>query len=810
MLVCRIASILPIFGKYGSYQKKLIKDYRYQHEASRFHPTGICRQCRRLRDSTPEDNRIVKNRFERLLSPKSIAVIGGQWAASVILQCRKLGYTGDIWPVHPTYKSLEGLVCFASVEDLPDAPDACFLGVNNESTIDVVESLCRKGAGGAICFAAGFSETASRDTQGESRQARLIEAAGDMPMVGPNCYGLINYVDKVALWPDQHGGRAVENGVAIITQSSNIAINLTMQQRGLPVAYLLTVGNQAQTTHAELASAVIEDARVSALGLHIEGFSDIRAFEKLASRARELGKRVVVLKTGVTQLSRAALLSHTRSLSGDDAAASAFLERLNMIRVHGLGEFIETLKVLSSQRPVGGYRLLSMSCSGGEAAMMGDVAQSVGLTFPVLGSAQKTDLNVVLGEQLRLSNPLDYHTAIWDDSDAMVGMVRGMLQAKPAPGSDTVSANDQFKSIADIALLVLDFPRQDRCNLDSWKAAADAYIEATRDWQGFTAVLATMPENMPESMADYLMAAGVVPLAGMRDGLLALRNAAWLDIAAQIEESPPVWLADQRTVTARAAVLSLLDGQGKGMQVSDKPSARRTSQQAWGLVKAAKSDPQVPRMLDESTAKRWLNRFGVQVPVNVRLSFADVRSSLKLSKALDKVSPTFSYPVVAKGLGLVHKSEANAIELHIENRRDLERAIQRINCEGGCLIEEYVKDGVAELLVSVVHDPVHGLLMTMSAGGIFTEILQDAEFCLIPATRDELDRRLQRLRCAPLLNGFRGRAKVDRECLLDALEAVQQAALQLGDRLVELEVNPLICTADSCIAVDALVAVRDG
>jgi len=752
----------------------------------------------------------VKNRFQRLLSPQTIAVFGGQWATSVILQCRKLGYTGDIWPVHPAHDSVEGLKCYTSVDDLPSAPDASFLGVNNESTIEVVEKLRLSGAGGAICFASGFSETASRDTQGENRQARLIEAAGDMPLVGPNCYGLINFVDKVALWPDQHGGRSVERGVAIITQSSNIAINLSMQQRGLPVSYLLTVGNQAQTTHAELASAIIEDERVTALGLHIEGFSDIRAFEALASRARELGKHIVVLKTGITQLSRAALLSHTRSLSGNDAAASAFLERLNMKRVHGLGEFVETLKVINSLRPVGGYRLLSMSCSGGEAAMISDVAESVGLTFPALTTEQKTDLDAVLGKHLRIANPLDYHTAIWDDTAAMQGMVKAMLQAKPAPGSDTVSANDQFESIADIALLVLDFPRQDRCNLDSWVAAADDYIQATRDWQGITAVLATLPENMPEFMADKLLAAGIVPLSGMRDGLLALRNAAWLDIAAQREVCPPVWLADQQTVTAQAAVLSLLAGQGKVTVDSDKHSARRTSQQAWGLVQTAKTDPQVPRMLDESTGKRWLTRFGMQVPVSVRLSFADVRSSLRLSKALDKASPTFNYPVVAKGLGLVHKSEANAIELHIENRRELERAIHNINCEGGCLIEEYVKDSVAELLVSVIYDPVHGLLMTIGSGGIYTEILHDSVCCLIPATRIELDRRLQRLRCAPLLNGFRGRAIVDKECLLDALDSVQQAALQLGERLVELEINPLICTEKACIAVDALVAVRDG
>lgn len=736
-------------------------------------------------------------------------MFGGQWAASVVAQCRKLGFSGQIWPVHPKHESVEGHPCFASVAELPGSPDASFIGVNNESTIQIVRDLHDRQAGGVICFASGFSETASRDSQGETRQSRLIEAAGNMPLIGPNCYGFINCLDRVALWPDQHGALAVERGVAIITQSSNIAINLSMQQRALPVSYLMTVGNQAQTTHAEIAAAIIDDERVTALGLHIEGFSDLRAFESLASRARALGKHIVVLKTGISPVSRAALLSHTRSLSGNDAAASAFLERLNMRRVYGLGEFIETLKVLNCRRPVKGYRLLSMSCSGGEAAMVGDVAHAASLTFPPLTKSQKIGLDKVLGDSLQFSNPLDYHTDIWDDSGAMFDMVAAMLQTGKSASFNAGTEDNHMETAADSAVLVLDVPRQDRCTVESWEMAVDTYIDATRHWSGLATVLATLPENMPEALARRLIDAEVVPLAGLRDGLMAIRNAAWLDVAFQTQESAPVWLADGKTVTAKAAVLSLLEGQGSARSTNDKPSARRLSQKAWGLLQAANPATQTSRMLDESTAKRWLARFGLPVPKNVRLSFADVRSSLKLSRALDKASPRLSYPVVAKGLGLVHKSESNAIELHIENRRELEQAIRRINCDGGCLIEEYVKGSVVELLVSVIFDPVHGLLMTIGAGGIYTEILQDSEYCLIPVSRDELDRRLQRLRCAPLLRGFRGRPVVDRECLLDALDSVQKAALQLGDRLVELEVNPLMCTSETCLAVDALVSVRD-
>lgn len=754
----------------------------------------------------------MNSRFERLLKPSSIAVFGGDWAGVVVERCRNAGFEGSLWPVNPNRQMLGNERCYRSLDELPGVPDACFLGVNKDLTIDLLRALNELGAGGAICFASGFGETADQDADGLARQTRLIDAAGDMPVLGPNCYGLINYLDKVTLWPDQHGGKPVERGVAIITQSSNLAINLSMQRRGLPLAYLLTAGNQAQTTLAQLASVVIEDERVSALGLHIEGFSDVRAYEALAASARRLGKRVVVLKTGVTPLGRAALMSHTRSLSGNDAAASAFIERLGMRRVSGLGEFIETLKLLHLPRKIGGFRVLSMSCSGGEAALVSDCAAAAQLETPALNQAQKDDLRAVLGTTIALANPLDYHTQIWNDQQAMQAMIKGMLQPGQAPADNTtpdntVSANDQFTTLADTAVLVLDFPREDRCTAPSWHLAVDVFAVATQHWQGVPVVMASLPENMPESVVESLMDQNIVALCGMDDGFKAIHNAAWLEEVASRAVPEAVWLVeDKRELPFEATELSLVDGAGtRGTQ----PSARRASQEAWGLVQTAVPDKATPRKLDESTAKRWLNRFGVAVPVNVRLSFADVRSSRRLSRALDKASPTFTYPVVAKGLGIVHKSEANAIELGIGNRRELERAIQRIDCVGGCLIEEHVQGVVAELLVSVICDPVHGLLMTISAGGITTEVLNDSVHCLLPVTRDELDRRIDKLRCAPLLNGFRGRAVVDRVRLLDALDSVQAAAMQLGERLVELEINPLMCTASACVAVDAYIAVRD-
>ena len=151
----------------------------------------------------------------------------------------------------------------------------------------MTKSLSVRGSGGAVCFASGFLEAATEDEEAAKLQRLLLEAAAGMPIIGPNCYGLINYLDGVALWPDQHGGEKVSSGVAIITQSSNIAINITMQTRKLPIAYVVTTGNQSQLSQAEIAYKLLDDPRVTSLGLHVEGILSPKDFERLSLKAKE-------------------------------------------------------------------------------------------------------------------------------------------------------------------------------------------------------------------------------------------------------------------------------------------------------------------------------------------------------------------------------------------------------------------------------------------------------------------------------------------------------------------------------------------
>ena len=210
-------------------------------------------------------------------APKSIAVIGGvSFGTSVVEQSLKMGYAGDIWPVHPTKDDVEGRQGLqVRRRSARRAGRRLHRRQPASHHRDGARSCARTAPAALSASPRGSAKPATDDDDGERLQAELVEAAGAMPVIGPNCYGLINYADGALLWPDQHGGQRLEpgaRGAAIITQSSNIACNLTMQMRGLPLAFLMTAGNQAQTGLSEMALGLIEDDRVTALGLHIEGF----------------------------------------------------------------------------------------------------------------------------------------------------------------------------------------------------------------------------------------------------------------------------------------------------------------------------------------------------------------------------------------------------------------------------------------------------------------------------------------------------------------------------------------------------------
>jgi len=498
-------------------------------------------------------------RLERVLRPKSIAAIGGLQAGRVVEQCRLMGFEGDIWPVHPLKKEVHGVKAYASIADLPGVPDAAFIGVNRYLTIEVIRELRDMGCGGGVCFAAGFLEA---DETGAQLQTELIEAAGDMPILGPNCYGYINYADGALLWPDQQGGKrldAGQSGVAIITQSSNIAINFTMQKRGLQLAYVFTVGNQALVGISELALNLLEDPRVTTLGIYIEGFDSVAAFEALGRKSRELNKPVVIFNVGKSDQAKAAAMSHTASLVGSHAVVDDFLRRNGFGQADSIPVFLETLKLLHLHGPLPGYRVSSMSCSGGEASIIADAAIKRKVYFPKLDEAQKAPLQQALGPLVAIANPLDYHTYCWGDREVM----EAAYSAMTAIGFD-------------MNYLILDFPHATRCDDWEWHLAVDAFEAAVQKNHARGAFVVSMDENIREEYTEDYMRRGIVSLYGIDEALHATEIAADIGSAWQREPSEPVLPVPQLS--------------GPGVTLDEAEAKRRLAEFAVPIPTGARVD----------------------------------------------------------------------------------------------------------------------------------------------------------------------------------------------------------------------------
>ena len=442
----------------------------------------------------------------RLVNPRSVAVIGGAPAAAVVRQCQKLGYTGEIWPVHPKKADMHGVACFPTLADLPGVPDAAFVAVNRHLTIDAVAQLRAMGAGGAVCYASGFAESGDVDLQ-----VALLEAAGDMAILGPNCYGYVNALDGVALWPDEHGCSRVERGVGIISQSGNVGLNLTLQQRGLNMAYMVTVGNQAGGGVEDVLETFVADQRVTAIGMFIEAIREPQRFADIALAAVRAGKRIVALQTGKSEAGALIAASHTASLAGNRTAYAALFARCGVATVETPTELVETLKLLDHGGPLTGYKMASLSCSGGEASLVADLSETTSLTFSPFPDEQRSRIEATLTELVSVANPFDYHTFMWGDRAAM-GATFGETMDGPH----------------DATMLVLDAPPGNDQDPSTWITAAEAFADAADRTRRRGVVVATMPECLSPEVRSSISARGLAPLQGLREALVALDRCAWL------------------------------------------------------------------------------------------------------------------------------------------------------------------------------------------------------------------------------------------------------------------------------------------
>ena len=455
-------------------------------------------------------------------------------------------------------------------------------------------------------------------------------------------------------------------------------------------------------------------------------------FAKIAVHANKRKLRIVALQTGRSEAGALIATSHTASLAGRRSAYQALFERAGVAMVDTPAELIETLKLLDQGGALTGNKLVSLSCSGGEASLVADLSEKTSLRFEPFEEQHHERISSTLTELVTVGNPFDYHTFMWGDRTATAKTFTAVMSGPQ-----------------DATLLILDTPPRADQNSQTWVTAAQSLGDAVAATNSRGVIIATLPECVTTEVRTAAQAANIVVLQGLHEALVALDAAAWLGTNNSQEPPAPV------------------------------NTAHKT------------------RLLDEADAKSLLRKFDVNVPQGRKC----VRDEL-LATANE-----IGYPITLKGLGLAHKSESGAVQVGIKDQPQLTLALNAMpNTLSEFLIEETVVDVIAEVLVGVRRDPPVGWLITLGAGGIYTELWQDTQFLLAPTTESQIHQALKKLRIAPLLTGFRGKPPANLNALVDLVQSVVKLAM--NNNLVEIELNPVLVTPNTAVAVDALVIVE--
>jgi len=693
-----------------------------------------------------------RTNLRRLLAPRHIAFVGGDSAVFAARQCAAGHFQGEIWGLNPQPDRFCSIPSYTSVEALPEAPDAVFLAVPRQGVPAVVTELREKGAGGIVCYSAGFGELGD---DGADLERKLISACGDMALAGPNVFGLLNYITGAHLWPFSHGGKPIERGPAILSQSGMLSGYLLTNRRSVHFSYVIGAGNQSVLGVEDYLDYLADDPAVTGFGLYIETLRDVPRFAEAVGRALDRGVPVVALKAGRSALAAQTALTHTGSLTGQDVLYQSLFDRIGVARVSSPSLLLETLQMLTTAGAPKGSRLAAFTCSGGDVAMLADCAEQEGLIFDPPDEATKRHLRQWLPEIATVGNPLDYTTPLWGHEDTLEKVFAAAL----APGYDA-------------ALLVQDYPPPDLGeDRPYYQADARAFMRATANASIPAAVCSSLPENLDADTQHTLIENGVAPLQGIGEATAAIRAAAVFGEA-----------------------LGKRERGGDHFIPSGHPVERGQTV-----------------LLDEWQGKQLLAAHQVRIPQGELCSTHDAAETAR------QIGFPVALKLVSSALP--HKSDHGIVRLNLCDTDDIggiaedvlslgSKALGR-PVEDRILIEPMADGLIAELLIGVQNDPQFGLVMTVAPGGTLVELMADAATVLLPAQPADLMEALSTLRVMSLLQGYRGCAKADLDGLVDTLMKVNTMALDLAHTLIEMDINPLWVTEHGSIAVDALIRVSD-
>lgn len=691
---------------------------------------------------------VVGDAVATMLRARSITVVGasgkpGSFGHNVVTHLTDTGYAGRLYPINPRYEEIAGLACYGEIAALPERVDCAILAVADERLEVALEAAAAAGARSAVIFGTAIEEPAPDRAPLAERLAAIARNSG-MAMCGGNCMGFLNFIDNIMVggWP--YNPPPPVGHVGFITHSGSSYSAFALNQRQLGMSHMISSGQELATTAADYLDFLLTQEETRVVGCILETVRDPERFIAALEAADRKGVPVVILKLGRSEQGKAMARAHSGALAGSDAAYRAVFERHNVVAAHSLDELADMLELFSCGRKPTTDDVALMTDSGGERAMIVDLATALGLGWAPLADATMRILADNLDAGLAAINPLD----VWGTGHDHERIARTCFQAladDPLVGQLVFASN---------------MPGG-RPLLHAWARVAEAVYGATPKP---VMMLGNLSSAFDHSEAARLRALGIPVLLGTQSGLRAIAGSA-------------AWHRHRRERRAAAPTPAALESITRW---------RRRLADCGGAS------------LDTAESLALAADFGIPV----------VRARTVASETdLDSALALLRFPVVLKtlALGIDHKFDRGGVVLGIASAAAARSAWRDLAARLGerVLVQEEAPAGV-EIFLGLTVDAQFGPLVTVGLGGIFVEVMKDVATFLPPVDAAAAIGYLRRLRGFPLLEGARGRAPVDLAALGEAIARFSSLAAALGASLAEMDINPIIAGPRGAWAVDAL------
>lgn len=699
--------------------------------------------------------------FERILNPRAVAIIGAsadptRIGGHPIKALKTAGFRGGIHPVNPKYREVAGLVCHPTAAAIGSPVDLAIIAVPAAQVPDAVRDCGRAGIAGAVVLTAGFRETGPKGRALEDELVAVARETG-VRVIGPNCQGLLSIQSRVwAVFGSVAEETELRPGrVSCAFQSGGFGyaiVNLAELQ-GLGFRYCVSTGNETDVSMPELIDAFLDDPGTGLVFGYLEGTPDARRLIDVGAKSLALGKPVLLWKGAQSDAGERAAASHTASMTGSYDLYRGAFRQSGIVEVHDVEEIVDVAKVAEQGRLPEGDGVGVLSISGGSGIVFADRAVREGLSLPQFTPETLAALNEIIPAFGSINNPADVTAGVFNDLSLITRTVEIVLRD---PG------------VHQLAILLASIPGPPALR------AAEAIVAAARTTRKPVAVGWSGRRAKSEEAYAALEAGNVAVIP------------------------TPVRLADAMARLAQFARAKRRHAARAGVRPAPAPATRP-------IALPARSGA-----LSEVESKALLEAFGVPFPRSVTVK----RHEEPVRVAGHLVAP---YAVKVVSRDIAHKTEAGGVKLNVD-RAHLHAAVEEVIGNGerhvpgaaidGALVAE-MATGI-EVLIGVVNDAAFGPAVALGLGGVLTEVLHDVVHRIAPIDRATALDMIGELKGARLLEGYRGAPPADREALADLIVTVSEAAISLGDRLKELDLNPVFVRprGHGAVAADALVVLR--